>query len=729
MSDVPFWRAPEVSSAPAPSRLPRWLRPRRVYISPSTRRSVEVAVAVVIGGLLLSVYNPALLIAATTTTGGDTGAHVYAAWFMREELLPQGVLSGWSNAWLEGVPMFHFYFPLAALAIAALSYVIPFDIAFKLVTAIGPFLFPVAAYILFRLLRVDFPAPVLAAILATAFLFMDSFSIYGANLASTIAGEFAFSIGFALVLIFTGLFYRLMTDARARPLLAAFVLAAAALTHLVPVMMTVLVAPAFLFWGTKALGWKEGFRRAGVVAGIAAGATALWSLPFLARIGWTTSFGTAPLEGFAIAFPKQLWVYTAGTILAAALAFVRRDRRVLVLLLPGVAGLGLYLTGLKSLIWNGRWLPFWYVSAFLCTAYVLGAAIPIVARALSRRRAVIGSLVLTAVTIAVATGWILWKRNGSFVRHWAAHNYSGYERTAGWNTFDAIHDVLRDLPAGRVIAEDADQAGEFGTTFAFMAVPYFTQQSTAEGLFFESSISTPFVNMLQAELSEQPSLSISYVPYQDFDLERAARHMRALDISYLIAASDLTREAARATGQFDEIATVDSYTVFALDPPRPVVIPEYEPVVVPERVWDDAKFEWWTELQTLSVPVAMSGPDQWERVESYGSGVPSTPLPHGGEAVTAQVQHDEISFTTEAIGEPHIVRISHFPNWRAEGADGPYRIAPSFMVVIPNRPDVRLIYERTWAEWVGLTLSAATVAALAIPRSRRALVSWGGAGG
>ena len=41
--------------------------------------------------------------------------------------------------------------------------------------------------------------------------------------------------------------------------------------------------------------------------------------------------------------------------------------------------------------------------------------------------------------------------------------------------------------------------------------------------------------------------------------------------------------------------------------------------------------------------------------------------------------------------------MSHFPNWKVEGADGPYRVTPNLMVVIPTSEDVRLYYG-----WIGI---------------------------
>ena len=68
-------------------------------------------------------------------------------------------------------------------------------------------------------------------------------------------------------------------------------------------------------------------------------------------------------------------------------------------------------------------------------------------------------------------------------------------------------------------------------------------------------------------------------------------------------------------------------------------------------------------------------------------------------------------FLTTAIGVPHLVKASWFPNWRTEGALGPYQAAPAFMVVIPNRETVRITFRRSWAEWLGVLLTVLGVLA------------------
>jgi hypothetical protein len=40
-----------------------------------------------------------------------------------------------------------------------------------------------------------------------------------------------------------------------------------------------------------------------------------------------------------------------------------------------------------------------------------------------------------------------------------------------------------------------------------------------------------------------------------------------------------------------------------------------------------------------------------------------------------------------------LVKTSYFPNWQADGADGPYQVAPNLMVVVPTTTQVTLTYE------------------------------------
>jgi uncharacterized membrane protein len=76
-----------------------------------------------------------------------------------------------------------------------------------------------------------------------------------------------------------------------------------------------------------------------------------------------------------------------------------------------------------------------------------------------------------------------------------------------------------------------------------------------------------------------------------------------------------------------------------------------------------------------------------------------------------------IRFHVDKIGTPVEVKVSYFPNWQAIGAEGPWRVAPDLMVVVPTGHDVVLRYGRTPADeagWLITVVSILTVGALGI---------------
>ena len=151
-----------------------------------------VLTLVVLGGavlLLLAAVQPSLLVQDNTPTGGDMGAHVYAPAYLRDVLLPDLRLNGWSNDWYAGFPIYRFYMVVPALLVLLLDLVLPYGIALKLTAVSGVLTMPIATWAFARLARLPRPAPELLVLASLVFLFDESFTIYGGNIASTMAGE------------------------------------------------------------------------------------------------------------------------------------------------------------------------------------------------------------------------------------------------------------------------------------------------------------------------------------------------------------------------------------------------------------------------------------------------------------------------------------------------------------------------------------------------------------
>ena len=91
------------------------------------------------------------------------------------------------------------------------------------------------------------------------------------------------------------------------------------------------------------------------------------------------------------------------------------------------------------------------------------------------------------------------------------------------------------------------------------------------------------------------------------------------------------------------------------------------------------------------------GPGDWPRVGGDLI-LPAISESETGVVSDVQLTNDRISFHTTAVGVPHMIKVSYFPDWRANGAEGPYRAAPSTMVVIPTQQDVVLQFHASPAE-------------------------------
>jgi hypothetical protein len=76
------------------------------------------------------------------------------------------------------------------------------------------------------------------------------------------------------------------------------------------------------------------------------------------------------------------------------------------------------------------------------------------------------------------------------------------------------------------------------------------------------------------------------------------------------------------------------------------------------------------------------------------------------EVSNVDIGEQSVEFDVSEPGVPVLVRVSYFPNWTAHGAEGPYRIGPNQMVVIPTDTHVRMEFERSRSDvfFYGLTL-------------------------
>jgi len=750
-------------------------------------------VALTLAGIslvILIVMNPRWIVSATTPTGGDMGAHVLGPAFLRDSLLPEGRILGWSNDWFAGFPAFYFYFPLPSLVIVLLDLVLPYGVAFKVVTVLGLLATPPAAYYLARSMRLGKHISLVAAGSGVVFAFFESYSIYGGNVASSLAGEFAYSWSFALSFVYLALLIKAVREDRKYIKWAALALAATALSHILTTLVVV-IASVFV------LPWRKGFWRTVAISGWGFTIAAFWALPLVARIGLTSDMSWTPLSRWEEIFPVELWLLLPLAI-PGAIWLSRRTSRTAPLLMatllpviyfplphimpelfPGLFG------GERWKLWNGRLLPYWYFGVAFFAAVGVGAAVIWLSRRLPSRLSTHWPRALVALTTIVASAliadsgdfpawaWIpaaiagalllgmsfMWDprvstRNfltgtaisvvvlGSlsgvtFIDGWSKWNYEGYESKSPWYEYETLMTRIDALPDGRVHWEANSELNQYGTPMSPMLIPYWTDGShpSMEGLYFESSLTTPFHFINSSEMSEKPSNPIPGLTYHNGAMDRGLKHLAHFGVTYYVSFTPEATERADGFPEMTKLTSTGPFTIYRLPETQLVEAATFLPAVyeVPDRgmlasltgaatvtgpdgeelpSFFDMALEWYEDVDNLGRWVVADGPKEWPRITSVDQR-PDVMLDTPESAVSdIVVDNHRISFNTTAIGVPHLVKVSYFPNWVAVGADGPWRATPSLMVVVPTSESVVLEFRDTWAESAGKIATLLGVIAL-----------------
>ena len=736
--------------------------------------------------VVLIVLNPALILSATTPTGGDTGAHVFGPAYLRDVLLPEGRIIGWSNDWFAGFPAFYFYFPLPSLTIVALDLFLPYGVAFKIVTVLGLVALAPAIYFHARALQFGKHLSLIAAGSGAVFAFYESFSIYGGNIASTLAGEFSYSWSFALSLVYLGLLIKAVRDDRKYLKWAALALAATALSHVLTTLVIIFASLFVIPWRNGArtfLIWAWGFAIA-----------AFWALPLLVRIGLSSDMAWNPLTKWEEIFPVEIWLLLPVAVPAAIWAVRRTTRAVPIVaatilpilyfplpnLLPDLAPSLFGEANWK--LYNGRLMPYWYFGVAFFAAVGLGVAVMWLSRRIPSRisaywpRAVILLAAAVAVglvrdsdefpgwawipvalagVLAVAITYLFSEQVNSrnfltafaaaivvlgaaagvtFVDGWSKWNYEGYEAKEPWPEYESLMVELEQIPGGRVQWEANSGLNQYGTPMSPMLIPYWTEGShqSMEGLFFESSLTTPFHFINHSMMSYRPSNPIPGLRYHTFQMERGLEYMDLYGVDYYVSFTPEAAEKAAGIDAMTELKVTEPFHIFKLPDTQKVVaathLPAvYEPDATPLDAGDggvpladsppgdfgEFALDWYDDVENLHRWVVEDGPAEWPRISTLEDRPDIEVTSAEGAVSGIEIDNHRISFRTEAVGVPHMVKVSYFPNWKATGADGPYRAAPSLMVVVPTQNDVVLEFEDTWAEIGGKMLSLAGVVALA----------------
>ena len=724
-----------------------------------------------------------LLFDDTTPTGGDMGAHVWAPAFLRDHLLPNFQLSGWSMDWYGGLPLYRFYMVVPALAIVALD-ALPFlsyGQAFKVVAVSGVITFPLACWAFGRLANFRRPIPELFAFAGMAFLLDESFEIYGGNVKSTMAGEYSFSIALTLAVLGLGLLANGLRTGKYR-VWTAVVLSLAAVSHGI-VLIFVAVAAIVL-----CLVWID---RTRMVYAVTTGITtvllsAWWIGPFVfghefmtdMKYGFRPSSSTDSFWDMYFPLTPALDILVMSLAVIGAIAmFARRNHTGVALGITTVVIAVLIWNTRGSLpviglLWNPRLLPFFYLLRYMLMVIGAFELLSVVVNAVRGQRAGRGVRtydgILVAGIIAVSCltvfGWMYeslpfggkvaaaddtrvyaWgpfrkgPESGRAVADaWTRYNWKGYE---GREYYPEYYDVVTTMDdigetngCGRALWENNENNSRYGTTMALMLLPHWTDGCIAsmEGLFFEASGTTPYHFLTGAAMSESSSNPVRQLRYVNNDADVGVEHMHDLGVRYLMVRTEAAKAEAAQQEDLTYLTTSGPWDIFELEGSSIVEPLTVQPVVVSGRGGDPRErnlelgTSWFQNRDDWPAIPADDGPDDWQHLDAeidldaregelddrnrkVDYVVPSEEIDivdlADVQVSNVDIGQQSVAFSVDQIGVPILVRVSYFPNWSVSGAEGPYRVSPNHMVVVPTSTEVELTYGRAPLDWFfyGLT--------------------------
>ena len=440
--------------------------------------------------------------------------------------------------------------------------------------------------------------------------------------------------------------------------------------------------------------------------------------------------------------PLQLVVVAA--ILGALLSLIFRRRLGTVLAISAVLTALVFVYLPEGRLYNGRLLPFYYLSVYLLAALAVAELFRLLGGLIHRKTekeetfgnlveagfgllAVVSLIFYLATPLRVLPGgsmegntyrWMgIETENLNIGRSWVSWNFSGYEERVGdvngggWEELVdfvlTMDDLGKEYGCGRLMWEYSPELVRYGTPMAPMLMPHWTDGciGSMEGLYFESSTTTPFHFLIQSELSKEPSRAQRNLPFRSFDIDSGVDHLQQFGVPYYASSSELATNEALKHPSLIELATSGPWTIFRVKNSDLVVPLDLEPVIM-----NKLKHSEWLvpavdvfQKGSSEVTRTIGGMDTWQQLDqNQFPELRSLP-----EVSIGLIRNgtDYVHFEVDQVGIPVLVKTSYFPNWKVKGAEGPWRATPNFMVVVPTEEEVELSYGRTEIEVIAMVIT------------------------
>ncbi|HOK17285.1 MAG TPA: 6-pyruvoyl-tetrahydropterin synthase-related protein [Candidatus Paceibacterota bacterium] len=674
---------------------------------------VSLIVSVIILGIvyffLFSKIPFRLVLSNNLVSGGDTGSHNYVAYYS-SKIFPK--LKWWSPDWYAGFPFLYFYPPFLYYLVAFFNKIqlIPWNIGLKIATLVGTLLLPILVYLCLKILDFKYPIPVLGSVFSLFFIFLEKFTIYGGNFPSTLAGEFSYSLGFGLFFVFAALLIK-GKEKKNLWLFNSLLLSLMAVIHPFSVIMAVIFGFLIFLESVIKRNAKEVFFYLLKVYGLGFLLSAFWSLPFLMLLPYTAKMNWTRTIKLDELFPSTLIIFEIIAVLTIifSLFFKEKRKKILVFILILIAALVPYFVLNNSSIWNTRFLPFFLMTMIIISAIGVGTGYQFLqektAKLFQRKKIFINEFIFSLFLIVTSYFLIFGYLNStiSFIPFWLKWNYEGFEAKGEWNKVVELNEYLKSLPDGRVMWEYRSEYDKFGTPRILENLPIWTGKPTFEGLLIESGISSYFHFINQAETTQTPTSAVAGFEYPAFNFENGSKHLKFFGANYFVAYTPEIKQLSEK--YFEKLKEVNDFAIYKIPDSEIVEVLKEIDLKPKTKDWIDESISWYKGMNFEKPIVFYQNHKEFQTIKN--SIKKTEPREDSVEVIS--ISDDSLTFTTQNLGQPHLIKISYFPGWKVTGAKGPFLISPSFMMVIPFQNEVTLKYGYNFWDKVGFTLSLISV--------------------
>tara|TARA_A100001015_G_scaffold305750_1_gene398935 strand:- start:1169 stop:3343 length:2175 start_codon:yes stop_codon:yes gene_type:complete len=689
-------------------------------------------IKVALGSLLIIFLRIELVFSDLLPTGGDMGAHIVPTKFFVTELFNNFKLSGWSQDWFAGYPVYYFYFPLPPIITSLLNFIFPFSISFKTMVLISQVLLVVSIEMLMRKNSREFSFYGFGV--GLLYLLTESFTIFGGNLASSLAGQYSFTYSIAFGNL--SIFYLVKSKHKYSIEIAALLIGLSVLSHLIPFMIYL---PIFAFYFVKS--------DIKIYKKISAFLFFLFvaikfSIVLFLNLEFTTNMTYTPYTQLSDLVKSDVLPLVMGT----AIYIISSKSKTSLKAISGFEiyllfiSLSLFFYGPESALWNGRIVPFFNLGIIILFFNLLHIDIKNLTKKIQGKYPLLLFILLinsyfmylyyskwgntysitTISVILIVLFMFLISINSrnflfyttivsltfgtlSYLPHWLNWNFSGYESKNNWTDITTLYEGLNTLEPGRIMWEPNSDLNKYGTPMVLMTIPMFTDHQSVEGLYFDSSITTPFHFLTVSGVAERPSNPVGGLTYINGEFDKGFRLMEDLGVDYFIAYTSSIKDKANKDENFNFLFSNEVFNVYSINTEKVELVGNnlyiFESPDFYERL-RNAVLRAGSE-QSFFESAYKSFKDElnYKIIENYDESY-ADPSDKNTTLLISDlnIQNELITFKTNKPNQLHLIKVSYFPNWKIKNGYGPFRISPSFMAVIPKDEFVEINFESSNAE-------------------------------